>query len=393
MRVLYLCLDPGVPVGSAKGASVHVWEMIRALGQEGHETALVARRVVAAPATLSDITVIGSPLRGRRNALVGTPITAVDNLRVGRAINTAIKKFAPNVIYERYSLGQSAGAAAARKHGVPLILEVNAPLAFERAVVQGQSTAAEAVTTERATWRNADLVVVPSNPLADMVRDAGQERVVVAPNAVDPELFAPRSEPALRQELGLTDRLVVGFAGTARPWHDLGTLVTAMSLLPAELRATLLIVGEPPSAELLAEAAEKGVEIKVTGPVVHHRVPAYLATIDIAVASLWANQKLSYFSPLKALEYLATGCPAVVADVGDLRLLAEQRVAVPYHAGDAASLAAAVTSIATDRALRDRLSVAGREHAATRTWRAVAATVMTTATKTIDLRDPAVVLP
>jgi glycosyltransferase involved in cell wall biosynthesis len=393
MRVLYLCLDPGVPVGSAKGASVHVWEMIRALGQEGHETALVARKVAAAPATLSDITIIGSPLRGRRHAVIGPPISRVDHVRVGRAITTAIKKFAPNVIYERYSLGQTAGSTAARKHGVPLILEVNAPLAFERAMVNGQSANADAVTVERATWRGADLVVVPSNPLAEMVREAGQQRVVVAPNAVDPELFAPRSEPVLRQELGLADRLVVGFAGTARPWHDLGTLVTAMSLLSPELRATLLVVGEPPPADLLADAADKGVEIKVTGPVMHHRVPSYLATIDIAVASLWSDPKLSYFSPLKALEYLAAGCPAVVADVGDLRTLADESVAVPYHAGDPASLAAAVTAIANDDELRGRLRLAGREYAATRTWRAVAATVMGAATKTIDLRDPEVVLP
>lgn len=31
MRVSYVCLDPGVPVFGAKGASVHVQEVVRAL--------------------------------------------------------------------------------------------------------------------------------------------------------------------------------------------------------------------------------------------------------------------------------------------------------------------------------------------------------------------------
>jgi glycosyltransferase involved in cell wall biosynthesis len=394
MKILYACLDPGVPVGSAKGASIHVWEMIRALGQEGHETALVARRVVAAPATLAQISVIGSPPRGFRHAVLGPPMMRIDNHRVQRALTTAVKRFAPDLIYERYALGQTVAATVAQRHGVPHILEVNAPLAIERATVAGQQPNADAVALEHATWRGAHLVVVPSHPLADMVRAAGQERVVVTPNAVDPELFAaPSTEPHLRQELGLADRLVVGFVGTARPWHDLETLVAAMALVPEDLQATLLVVGEQPPADVLAEAARRGVEVVVTGPVLHSRVPAYLATIDVAVASLWSHPTMSYFSPLKALEYLAAGCPAVVADVGDLQRLADKNVAIPYHAGDPASLASAVTTVATDSKLRAQLRVAGREYAASWSWRAVAKAVIAAATNTIDLRDEALTKP
>jgi glycosyltransferase involved in cell wall biosynthesis len=393
MKVLYTCLDPGVPVGSAKGASIHVWEMIRALGQEGHDTALVARRVVAAPATLSQITVIGSPPRGWRQPLVGPPMMRIDHVRVQRAMTNAVKRFAPELIYERYALGQTVGSTVARRHHVTHVLEVNAPLAVERATMAGQSPSKDAVEQEHATWRDADLVAVPSNPLAEMVRAAGQDRVVVTPNAVDPELFTPSTEPLLRHELGLDDRLVVGFVGTARPWHDLSTLVAAMALMPEDLRAALLVVGEQPPSEVLADATRLGVELVVTGPVVHQRVPAYLATIDVAVATLWSHPTMSYFSPLKALEYLAAGCPAVVADVGDLHRLVEKQVAVPYQAGDPASLASAVTSVATDSKLRAHLRAAGRRYAASWSWRTVAAAVIAAATNTVDLRDAALAKP
>ena len=42
-----------------------------------------------------------------------------------------------NSIYERYALGKSAAARFAIKHGIPLVLEVNAPLAYELLDEQG----------------------------------------------------------------------------------------------------------------------------------------------------------------------------------------------------------------------------------------------------------------
>jgi glycosyltransferase involved in cell wall biosynthesis len=204
--------------------------------------------------------------------------------------------------------------------------------------------------------------------------------VLTLPNAVDPDLFKAAPVGTMRGELGLEGRFVVGFAGTVRPWHDLDTVVQAVAALPAELRAALLVVGEQPPAAVGDRASALGVDVVVTGQVPHERVPSYLGAIDVAVSSLSPDPALTYFSPLKALEYLAAGCPTVVADVGDLRLLAEQRVALPYRAGDASSLAATVLALAMDPGLRTRLSAEGRSYAATRTWRSVAAAVVDGAT-------------
>jgi glycosyltransferase involved in cell wall biosynthesis len=376
VKVLYVCLDPGVPVGSSKGAAVHVWEMVRALDQEGHDVALVAREVVAAPATLAQITVTGRTLRGRRLPVIGALLTTADRRRVRRQLARAIKRFRPEVIYERYALGQTVVSAIAHRHAIRHVLEVNAPLADERARAAGRAPDADDVAAEQATWRAADLVAVPSHPLAEMVRATGQPHVIVTPNAVDPELFRVQDEPLLRYELGLDDRLVIGFAGTARPWHDLGTVVDAVAQLPTDLRPALLIIGEQPPADIVVAATRQNVELVVTGPMLHPLVPRYLATVDIAVASLRAEPQFTYFSPLKALEYLAAGRPAVVADVGDLHLLVAKGAALPYRAGDAASLAEALQRVATDAELRARLVDAGRTFAETRTWRAVARTVM-----------------
>jgi hypothetical protein len=42
VRILYLCSDHGVPVLGAKGAGVHVRELVAAFRRAGHSVALAA---------------------------------------------------------------------------------------------------------------------------------------------------------------------------------------------------------------------------------------------------------------------------------------------------------------------------------------------------------------
>ena len=55
MRVLYVCLDRGIPLGGTKGASIHVEELLRAFEAEGHETVVVARSSAEAPKTNREV--------------------------------------------------------------------------------------------------------------------------------------------------------------------------------------------------------------------------------------------------------------------------------------------------------------------------------------------------
>ena len=380
MKILYVCLDRGVPVGGTKGASVHVDELLRAFEAEGHETAVVARAVAGGgggrrvfpavvPQTLGIVP--GRVLRRDLRELRAGP-------RLRRAVRAAISAFAPDAVYERYALFRTEAVAEARRAGIPVALEVNAPLAREEQRFRGLALRGAAHRAEARVWRAADLVVVPSLELEREVRARGQERVLVAPNAVDSDRFAADADgPRLRARLGLDGRLVVGFAGTIRPWHDLETLVDAAAAIAADVPITLLLVGDGPLRHALEEqAAGHGLPLVVTGQVPHDEVPSYLATMDVCFAGLPRDSTLHYFSPLKALEYLAAGRPAVVAAAGELAALADHGAADAYAPGDAAALAARLRSLASDPELRDRLAAAGRELARTRTWRAVARAVV-----------------
>jgi glycosyltransferase involved in cell wall biosynthesis len=361
MRLLYVSLDAGVRLGSPKGSSVHVGEMLRALEAEGHETALVT----AAPASFSE--------NGRPVFSAGETATELSG-----AVRAAIVDFQPDVVYERYALLRGEACAESRRARLPRALEVNAPLADEFRRFRHSPLGAAHVLAERAIWADADLVVTPTRVLAERVRRAGQQRVMVVPNAVDPDRFRPlANREALRRAAGLGGRFVVCWAGRLKPWHDLETLVAAVAGLPDSLRAVLLLVGDGPERERVSALARRHeVALRCTGAVRHADVPHRLAVADACVAGLPPDPRFQYFSPVKAMEYLAVGCPTVVAEAGDLADLVSCGAALGYRPGDIGDLRAQLEALASSAALRKRLSHRGTVLAQSRTWRAAARVVV-----------------
>ncbi len=379
MRILYVCLDRGIPIGGTKGASIHMEELLRAFEAEGHETAVLARHVARAWGRRTFLAPTTASLRWVPGRVLRRDLREVAAGRVLRgAIREAVTALRPDLLYERYSLFRTEALSEAKRADLPHVLEVNAPLAWEERRFRGLALGRAALRSERAAWIGTDLVVVPSEPMARRVRATGQEHVVVVPNAVDTSRFsAHRRRVDLRSRLDLEGRFVVAFAGSLKPWHDLRTLVLAASALPARLRPALLVVGEGPErASLEREAGDLGLAARLVGGVSHNDVPEYLCAADVCVAGLSADPDLDYFSPLKAVEYLACGRPTVVAAAGDLGHVAEDGAALAYRPGDPRDLAARLVEIADDPTLAARLGTAGRTLAEARTWRHAARAVL-----------------
>jgi glycosyltransferase involved in cell wall biosynthesis len=175
----------------------------------------------------------------------------------------------------------------------------------------------------------------------------------------------------------LDGRFVIGFAGSLKGWHGLDTLLPAVAALPMALQPVLLMVGHGPERDSLADrAATLGVDARWVGAVRHSEVPGLLAAADVCVAGLPVEPEWQYFSPLKALEYMACGRPTVVAAAGDLLGLAHDGVALAYRPGDTADLIRQLLAVATHRDLAERLSKEGRSYAENRTWRAAARAIV-----------------
>ncbi len=358
MRILYLCADRGIPVRGHKGAAVHVRSLTDALVQAGHAVTIFTPRPGPAdgPAPLAEIVDCSHAVATAEAVTTNGAQAFADGLT-----GAALAWLAENpcdAIYERYSLWSDAGARLRAAAGLPLVLEVNAPLRAEAARHRSLLDDALAAQIEAAQFGAADHVVVVSEALADYViaHGAAPHGVHVTPNAVDPQRFHPAVRGgAVRQRYGLHGRTVVGFAGRMRPWHDGPTLLRAFARLHAADPAYhLLLVGEM-DPELLAqiEAAGLADAVTCTGPVPHSDVPQHLAAMDVAVSSHAASEAGAafYFSPLKLFEYLACGVPTVAAAVGQpARLLQSGVNGYLYPPGDDAALAGAIRSLVQDPA-------------------------------------------
>jgi glycosyltransferase involved in cell wall biosynthesis len=352
MKFAYLSSDFGVQPFGGVGNSVHLHEIVRALRGCGHAVEVFSS--VAAPegeqTDFHSVPLEGFPAAASRSIELETGLPAhlpVEWRRlvyaeyVQRTLLPRLEAFRPDALYERYSLFAYGGVELARKLGVPLLLEVNAPLSLEASRYRDLVLKRTAADLERRIFRAADAVLVVSSELERFARGLGvpAERVVVLPNGVDPERFTPDADGgAIRERYGLTGKRVIGFVGTLRPWHDLDTLLEALATVTArDDDVELLVVGEGPAGDRLRGLTDAAVTC--TGAIEYDDVPACMAAMDVVVVP-YSSEIDCYFSPLKLFEAMAMARPVVGARIGQVaELVGDGETGLLYEPGDARDLA------------------------------------------------------
>lgn len=310
------------------------------------------------------------------------------------AYNTAVLDALPNVLgrrrpslfYQRYARWNIAGLAAARRAGVPFVLEYNGSELWMASNWGNPIRRLDvARRVEDAVVTNADLVVVVSAALqAELVgRGVPLERILVNPNGVDPERFSPDVDGRpVRARHGLKGRRVVGFIGTFGPWHGAETLArAALALLDRrpDLRSdvSFLFIGDGPrraATEALVAAGRDHESFVFTGLVPQDQGPSHLAACDVLVAPHVPNPDGTPFfgSPTKLFEYMATGRGIVASDLEQIgQVLEHDGTAWLVPPGDCPALAGAIELLLDRPDLRDRLGRTARHVAVARhTWAA-----------------------
>jgi glycosyltransferase involved in cell wall biosynthesis len=345
-RVLVVCTDPGIPVGGTKGASIHLGELASALTRQGAEVRIAAVRIAAAP----DVAVARIPGPGR-GADVGARLAA-ERVREDWLAELAAAWHA-DVTYERLALHSAAGGRAARRAGIPHVVELNAPLPREAATYRHLERPREAVRLEHEMLARADLVVPVSRPLADYAGLRGARRIEVLPNGVDITRFPVRDADPPPS---------VVFCGGLRPWHGVEVIADAWRLLGSGA-PPLLVVGDGPGRPVLEATGAD-----VVGEVPHGQVPVLLARAGIGVAPYGPGAP-DYFSPLKVFEYLAAGLAVVAAALPGVVDVIPAGAARLVPVGDPAALAAHVAELVAKPEARRGLARRGRAGvAAAHTW-------------------------
>lgn len=396
MKILYLCNDPGIDLAGKSGAAIHIRSFVRALADLGHEVAIVAcglpsgeqalednLRATIFPAALAPWNrALARVLRTANRAIGRTPRRSPDavrllhNLTFFLTARRAAEQLRPAFIYERYSLWAVAGLWLAKECSVPLVLEVNAPFAYEQQHYRSGVTCPPlARWVEGMIWRNAGLVFSVSEPLSSQLRDSGvkPERIHVLPNAVNTDLFHTGLDgSSVRQRLNLEGRFVIGFVGTFKRWHGVDFLLSAFQVLhQSDPSMHLLLVGDGPLRPQFEEQVRKmGLLQAVTfaGALAHEDVPPYLAATDVAVAPYPALQDF-YFSPLKLFEYMATGRAVVASRAGQVaEVVTDGVTGLLFEPGNVADLVGCIRSLRDNPTLRRELGRNASAACAKRTW-------------------------
>jgi starch synthase len=367
VKILYVASAITLP--GTSGGATHVLEVAHGLARRGHRLHVVARGRGAPPDTGGqfDITLLPYP---DKLAYLGLPVVA----RLAR-------RFAPDVIVERFYNFAGAGMTVAKRRHLPAVLEVNAPMVDPPGSLKTRIdrllggrlrhwAVAQAMWSKRIVTP-LDTTVPPEVP---------RSRIETVNWGANVDQFRPglRQEcaaeiAALRRRYGIAeDAVVVAFVGSFRAWHGVDVFAeVALRLIPQHPHLTFLAVGGGPELEPLrariAGAAIPPGRFVLAGPQPHDRVPLLLAQADMGVApfvpAVYAPLRTFgfYWSPLKVFEYMALGLPVVTLDIPPLNtIIRAGQEGLLYREGDRAALAAHLLTLAADPAARQRMGAAAR---------------------------------
>jgi glycosyltransferase involved in cell wall biosynthesis len=209
---------------------------------------------------------------------------------------------------------------------------------------------------------SADLVVAPSDHVADTLRRRGIEApVAVIPTGVDLELFSPGSRERARRRLGLpVEGLICLYTGRLDREKSIERVLDAFeSVAAAVSTATLHLVGKGSHAEALQRRAAAGRarhRVVFQGGMVREALPDYYRAADLF---LFASETET--QGLVLAEAHACGLPAVA-----VRAPGVEEVVVDGHTGlltkpAARDLAEAAVGLLLDGARRAAMARAARE--------------------------------
>jgi glycosyltransferase involved in cell wall biosynthesis len=172
---------------------------------------------------------------------------------------------------------------------------------------------------ERALVEQIDLAVVPSEALGDRLRSMGAE-VRVIPHGVDVDLFEVRG-PDQRRPGPIT----AGYVGTIDPRLDADAIRTAAERHP-EWRFRLF---GPVRDGFQTDQITVAPNVTVEPAVPHERLGEVIAGFDLGLMPYLDALNFEYMCPVKNLEFMAAGKPAVarpnraLTDYSDLLYFAE----------------------------------------------------------------------
>ncbi len=401
LSIGYLWQYDGYRPDNPSASVLHIQAVVRALGRQGHSVRTVtldgtrARwsddldswEICPAPPRAPLARGFESVVRGLQGRLHLPYLNLFESDRFARACTSCLAGC--DVLYERYWLMNAGGVLAARRLGIPIVLEVNGDVLEEYKQLGLPLSPPQRLAIERlnrSIFSHASHVVTVSEALRQRTRQRWQipaDKISVVHNGAEVESFAAAGVDGERAD---PERLTIAFTGSFKPWHGLEGIVSTFGRIAEQHPCTrLLLIGDGPlrgRIEQQVVAAGLRERVHFTGSVPHENVPNLLAHSDIAVIGI---EPVPGCCHLKAFEYMAAGLPIAAPATPNIdEFLDDGATALLYDPGDAGALGAALTRLLEDRSLRVRLGREAQRRALKRhSWSATADKLLATMRDTI----------
>jgi glycosyltransferase involved in cell wall biosynthesis len=253
-------------------------------------------------------------------------------------------------IYVRAHFMAAPTALLARLFRIPIVHEINGP--YEDIFVtypwlERFRRPLEALQRIQYRWANHLLPV--TEDLAHWVRrECGHDRVTVISNGANTDLF----HPGAARSPHCPERPYVIFFGGLAAWHGVPTMLEAVEHPRWPAGVDLVVVGNGAEAPKVTEAAKRNPRIVFLGYQPYEAVPGLVAPALAGLVPISdpGGRSRTGLMPLKLLETLAAGVPAVVTDFpGQADLVRQSRCGVVVQPHEAGALAEAVAALAANQ--------------------------------------------
>jgi len=277
------------------------------------------------------------------------PATIFDILAGAWLATRIVRRRRIDLLHARSHVGAAIGAVAKWLTGARLLFDIRGFLPEEYADSGNWPDRGLLFritkTAERFLFRAADGFVVVTEGARSLLFPNGArgKPIEVIPCCTSAARTVPRSDrDAVREELGLTNRVVFVYAGALGGYYLMREMAEFLAVArELDPRVYALVLTQGPQAPMLAELERAGIgtgdsRVMRAEP---HDVPRLLGAADVSMSLIRSSFARVAASPTKFAEYLAAGLPVVASvGIGDLDShISEGRVGVLLRGFDRAA--------------------------------------------------------
>jgi glycosyltransferase involved in cell wall biosynthesis len=235
----------------------------------------------------------------------------------------------------------------------------------------------------RRFWRSSTpkRMLVTTRPLRDAIKTVAgltftDEAVQIAPNGVDPAQYESLPDAAgARRQLGLEEKLTVGFTGHIYPGRGADLLFDLAQRMPD---VNFLWVGGTPDEvnHWRGGLSEVGASnVTMTGFVENSRLPLYQVAADVllmpygrSISASSGQDIAEVINPMKMFDYMAAGRAIVSADLPVIHEVLNEGNAIFCEPGNADTWEKTLRGLLADGSRRLALGAQARKDVTRYTW-------------------------